>query len=215
MKRLIGLVVGVLCALPVLAQSTILPSRTTSVYGPTGLFSVPTADVLTARRFQLGTHFGRDLSTVAVNAGIANFVEIGATYLDRDDADNRTIASGKVQFIPTGLETIKIGVGIIDVAKAIERTGYIIVSTRSKVPPDMEDRVSQLTLHAGYGTGMFRENVIGGAEGVLNPNWRIVLEYDGKNVNGGLRYSHDENLRLQGGVMRNQLFFSAGYVLEF
>ncbi len=215
MKRLLGVIAGMLCALPVLAQGTILPSRTSTVFGPTGLFSVPTADVLTARKFQLGTHFGRDLSTVAVNAGIANFVEIGVAYLDRDDADNRTIASGKVQFIPTGFENIKIGVGIIDVAKAIERTGYIMVTTRAKVPPDVEDQVSQLILHAGYGTGTFRDNVIGGAEGVLDPRWRVVVEYDGKNVNGGLRYSHDENLRLQAGVLRNQLFFSAGYVLEF
>lgn len=215
MKKLLGVVVGVLCALPVVAQNTILPSRTTTIWGPTGLFSVPTADVLAARKFQIGTHFGRDLSTVALNAGIANFVEIGVAYLDRDDADNRTIASGKVQFIPTGFENIKIGVGIIDVAKAVERTGYIMVTTRAKVPPDVEDQVSQIVLHAGYGTGLFRDNVIGGAEGVLNPHWRVVVEYDGKNMNGGLRYSHDEFLRLQAGVLRNQLFFSAGYTLEF
>lgn len=215
MKRLFVIVASMMCALPILAQTGTLPSRSSTILGPTGLFSVPTADVLTARKFQVGTHFGRDRSTVAVNAGFGNFVEVGVSYLDRDDADNRTIANAKVQFVPTGFENIKIGVGVIDVAKAIERTGYFVVTTRAKVPPDVEDTVSQIILHAGYGTGLFREQIIGGAEGVLDERWRVVLEYDGDNVNGGLRYSHDESLRLQVGVMRNQLFFSAGYTLEF
>lgn len=215
MKRLLAIAAGVASAIPVLAQTPALPSRTSTILGPTGLFSVPTADVLSARKFQVGTHFGRDLSTVAVNAGIANFVEVGVSYLDRDTADNRTIANAKVQFIPTGFENLKIGVGVIDIAKAVERSGYIILSTRAKVPPDVEDTVSQIILHAGYGTGLFREKIIGGAEGVINPHWRVVLEYDGDNLNGGLRYSHDEYLRLQAGVLRNQLFFSAGYTLEF
>lgn len=215
MRKLVLFAIYALCALPVLAQSTILPSRSGTIFGPTGLFSVPTADVLTARKFQIGTHFGRDLSTVAVNAGIANFVEVGVAYLDRDDADNRTIASAKVQFIPTGFENLKIGVGVIDIAKAVERTGYIMVTTRAKVPVEVEDTVSQLILHAGYGTGLFREKIIGGAEGVLDGKWRVILEYDGDNLNGGLRYSHDEFLRLQAGIWRNQLFFSAGYTLEF
>jgi hypothetical protein len=215
MKRVVAIAICAACALPVLAQSTILPSRSGTIFGPTGLFSVPTADVLTARKFQIGTHFGRDLSTVAVNAGIANFVEVGAAFLDRDDADNRTIASAKAQFIPTGFENLKIGVGVIDIAKAVERTGYIMVTTRAKVPLEVEDTISQIILHAGYGTGLFREKIIGGAEGVLNRKWRVILEYDGDNVNGGLRYSHDEYLRLQAGILRNQLFFSAGYTMEF
>jgi hypothetical protein len=134
MKRVVAIATCAVCALPVLAQSTILPSRSGTIFGPTGLFSVPTADVLTARKFQIGTHFGRDLSTVAVNAGIANFVEVGAAFLDRDDADNRTIASAKAQFIPTGFENLKIGVGVIDIAKAVERTGYIMVTTRARFP---------------------------------------------------------------------------------
>jgi hypothetical protein len=215
MKRLLAIALGVACALPTLAQGTILPSRSSSLFGPTGLFSVPTADVLAARKFQIGTHFGRDLSTVGVNAGFANFVEVGVCYLDRENADNRTIASAKLQFIPTGFETVKIGVGVIDMAKAVERTGYIILSTRAKVPPDVEDTVSQLIVHAGYGTGLFKEKIIGGAEGVLAARWRLILEYDGDNLNGGLRYSHDQSLRLQAGVWRNQLFFSASYALEF
>lgn len=215
MKRLLAIAAGVISAIPVLAQKPALPSRTSTILGPTGLFSVPTADVLSARKFQVGTHFGRDLSTVAVNAGIANFVEVGVSYLDRDTADNRTIANAKIQFIPTGFENLKIGVGVIDITKAVERSGYMMLSTRAKVPPEAEDTVSQIILHVGYGTGLFREKIIGGAEGVLNPHWRLVLEYDGDNLNGGLRYSHDEYLRLQAGVLRNQLFFSAGYTLEF
>lgn len=215
MKRLLAIAAGVISAIPVLAQNPALPSRTSTILGPTGLFSVPTADVLSARKFQVGTHFGRDLSTVAANAGIANFVEVGVSYLDRDTADNRTIANAKIQFIPTGFENLKIGVGVIDIAKAVERSGYMMLSTRAKVPPEAEDTVSQIILHAGYGTGLFREKIIGGAEGVLTPHWRVVLEYDGDNLNGGLRYSHDEYLRLQVGVLRNQLFFSAGYTLEF
>jgi len=215
MKRLVATAAGVLCTVSALAQVTVLPSRSSTIHGATGLFSVPTADVLSAQKFQLGTHFGRDLSTVSINAGLANFVEVGVCYLDRDNADNRTIANAKLQFIPTGLEMVKIGVGVIDIAKAVERTGYLIVSTRAKVPPDMEDTVSQVILHAGYGTGLFKEKIIGGAEGVLSAKWRVIVEYDGDNVNGGLRYSHDQSLRLQAGVWRNQLFFSAGYSLEF
>lgn len=215
MRKFLWCILCLAWALPLSAQVTTLPSRSSTILGPTGLLSVPTADVLTSRKFQIGTHFGRDVSTVAVNAGFANFLELGVSYLDRDDADNRTIANAKVQFIPTGFENLKIGVGVIDVAKAIERTGYIMLTTRAKVPPAAEDTVSQLILHAGYGTGLFREKVIGGAEGVLNARWRVLVEYDGDNVNGGLRYSHDEFLRLQAGVLRNQLFFSAGYTLEF
>lgn len=215
MKKLLATCFCIACTVCAFAQSAVLPSRATTIYGPTGLFSVPTADVVVARKFQLGTHFGRDLSTVAVNAGIANFVELGVAYLDRDNADNRNIASAKVQFIPTGFETIKIGVGVVDIAKAVERSGYIVVSTRAKVPAEAEDTVSQMILHVGYGTGLFSEKVIGGAEGVLSPKWRVIMEYDGDTVNGGLRYTHDASLRLQAGVLRNQLFFGASYQLEF
>lgn len=216
MARVLMLALCALWSLPALAQEgSILPSRSTSILGPTGLFSVPTADVLSAGKFQLGTHFGRDLSTVSVNAGIAHFAEVGIAYLDRNNVGNRFIVSGKVQFIPTGLENLKIGVGVIDAAKAVERTGYLMFSTRAKLPVAAEDTVSQIILHAGYGTGVFREKIIGGAEGVINARWRLLVEYDGDNVNGGVRYSHDQSLRLQAGVWRNQLFFSAGYVIEF
>ena len=41
MKKIVALAVYTVCALPVLAQSTVLPSRSGTIFGPTGLFSVP------------------------------------------------------------------------------------------------------------------------------------------------------------------------------
>jgi hypothetical protein len=72
-----------------------------------------------------------------------------------------------------------------------------------------------LRLHLGYGTGAFREKLIGGAELFLDKWFSVIAEYNGVDTNAALRYVHDESLRLQLGIQAKVLYFSATYGLSF
>ncbi len=189
--------------------------RVNTLLGPTGLITVPTSTTTRFERFQLGTSLGREVRTVSLNWGIFDSVEVGGTFVDREGARNKVIATGKVLLIPQNFDWLEVGFGVIDPFDAIESTVYGVASVNVRVPTNAPEEVVGLRLHVGYGTGFFRDKIIGGGEVFLDRNFSLVGEYNGVNTNGALRYVYDNNLRIQLGIQDKVIYFSTTYGLSF
>lgn len=189
--------------------------RFNTLFGSTGLITVPTSTTTRHERFQLGTAFGKDICTVSLNWGIFPSIEVGGVFADQQGADNKVLGTAKATIIPQNFEWLELGFGTIDPFDAIERTAYGIASVNVKVPTCVEKEVVGLRLHLGYGTGVFRDKIIGGGEVFFREQFSIVAEYNGVDTNVALRYVHDESLRLQLGTQGKVLYFGATYGLSF
>lgn len=186
-----------------------------TVYGPNGLIVVPTASETPENTVSFGSfHSGKETGPSA-NWGITRWASVGGAILDRHGADDKAIANGKLRILPANLPWLDIGIGVIDAFDAIDQSFYVVGSSYLNVPNDMEEEAMGFKVHAGVGTGMFRERLFGGAEMLINNRWSVVGEWDAKNFNGALRYAHDDNFRLQGGFKHTSLFLGATYTMRF
>ena len=189
--------------------------RVNTLLGPTGLITVPTSTTTRVGRFQLGTAFGQNIRTVSVNWGIFDSIEIGGTVVDRNNQNNKVIATAKVTIIPQNFEWLELGFGAIDPFDAINNTVYGMASVNVRVPTQTTEQVVGLRLHLGYGTGIYRDKVIGGGEVFLGNRFSVVAEYNGVDTNAALHYVHDDALRLQLGTQAKVIYFSTTYGLSF
>lgn len=189
--------------------------RVNTLLGPTGLITVPTSTTTRVERFQLGTAFGKDVRTVSLNWGIFDSIEVGGAVVDRNNQNNKVIATAKVTIIPQNFDWLELGFGTIDPFDAIDNTVYGMASVNVRVPTEAPEQVVGLRLHLGYGTGIYRDKVIGGGEVFLGRQFAAIVEYNGVDTNAALRYVHDDALRLQLGTQAKVIYFSATYGLSF
>jgi hypothetical protein len=61
-------------------------------------------------RFQLSTAFGKDIRTVSVNWGIFDSIEIGGAVVDRNNQNNKVIATAKGDHYPAELRVAGAGI---------------------------------------------------------------------------------------------------------
>ena len=109
---------------------------------------------------------------------------------------------------------IELGIGVIDAADAIDTTAYAVASLDLRLP--VRDRPTiDIKLHGGIGTGLFNKNLIGGAEVLVTPRFALLGEWDSRDLNGGVRYIHNDSVSVQTGVAKNQLFFGMTYSMRF
>jgi len=215
------LMLGVLLTSAVFAAAQVEPRgenpaiRVNTLFGSTGLITVPTSTTTRFDRFQLGVALGQNVRTVSLNWGIFDSVEVGGVVVDRNNQNNKVIATGKVTIIPQNFEWLELGFGTIDPFDAINKTFYGIASVNVRVPSEAQEKVVGLRLHLGYGTGIYRDKVIGGGEVFLNNQFSVVGEYNGVDSNFALRYVYDNNLRLQLGTQAKVIYFSTTYGLSF
>jgi hypothetical protein len=120
-----------------------------------------------------------------------------------------------VTIIPQNFEWLELGFGAIDPFDAINNTVYGMASVNVRVPTQAAEQVVGLRLHLGYGTGIYRDKVIGGGEVFLGNRFSVVAEYNGVDTNAALRYVHDDALRLQLGTQAKVIYFSTTYGLSF
>ncbi|MCW5936415.1 MAG: hypothetical protein KIT11_03805 [Fimbriimonadaceae bacterium] len=185
-----------------------LRSRFTTVYGPSGLINVPSAYVTPQGRLMVGVTLGQDRSAVA-NYGLIPGIEVGGAYYElTGKTEGEVLANGKVNIVPANFRNVEIGVGVIDVADRLDATFYAVASAQIITPPSVEDQFQGVRVHAGYGSGLFREKLIGGAELLLTPRLSVIGEYDGTDGNFALRYLPNDTVRAQIGVRSKRIFFT-------
>lgn len=182
-----------------------------SLFGPTGLIVIPTAYSVENNLFAVSGSYGKDIRGPAVNYGFLEYIEIGGAFIDRESASNKAIANGKVTILPQNFKNFEVGIGVIDAFDAIGRTFYMVGSA-DFIPPDITEpaqgtQAVGLKLHAGIGTGMFNEEVFAGGELLFGNKVSVIGEWDTKNFNGAIRFSPNDNVRIQAGFMKTDFFF--------
>lgn len=191
--------------------------RMNTLLGPTGLITVPTAYVAPNDQAQWGMTVAEDFTSVSGTYGLADYLEVGAAWLDADAADSELIVHAKLNVVPANLGWFQLGLGVVDPFDALDDTYYIVASSDLLNPPrEVQDDSIALRVHLGYGNGYFGENPIGGGELFLTPQFSVVGEYNGDSTNWAARYSHsDQRFRLQLGILDSDFFVGSTYAIDF
>ncbi|MDI9635070.1 YjbH domain-containing protein [Kamptonema cortianum] len=190
--------------------------RAKTIWGPTGLIFIPTAYTAGKGEFSWGASITKDFSSGSVSYGLIDDIEVGVTYLDRRGADNKSIANAKVHIVPSNFDWFEIGVGVMDVADAVNQTVYFVGSADVIVPDYAAERGAVgLRLHAGVGTGYFSEKPFFGGELLFDRGFSLLGEWDTKNTNFGVRYAHDDEFFVELGNYASRLAFKMSYTMRF
>lgn len=190
-------------------------ARVNTFYGPEGLINVPHAYVTQRGRISIGANIARDHS-VTGNYGFLDGVSVGGAYYEREGlSEGKFLLNGKIHIVPANFNNFEIGVGMIDALDRLERSFYGVASAEIGVPAQLTDTFNGVRVHAGYGTGVFGDHIIGGAELLFARRLSFIGEYDGKDVNIAARYVRDEGFRMQTGIRNKGIFFTMSYAFDF
>jgi hypothetical protein len=187
--------------------------RMNTQLGPTGLVVVPTAQVVSPNELTIGMTFSDADRGPSVNYGITQGLEVGVAYSDVDARTGRLLANAKLNIVPANIQNVQLGIGVMDAFNVLELDPTFYVVASAFLTPPME--AYAFRVHAGFGTGMFRNNAIFGAEAILANRWAVVADYDSRNINAALQYAHDENFRAQAGFQHTNFFITTTYSLRF
>jgi len=175
-----------------------------SFNGYTGLFYIPTAEVLAPNSWSAGA-YSIDLDEVfpdryCFSYGSAGNLEVNLLKLAPESGEKETIISGKYQIFPESKGRAALSVGAIDITKETETTVYIVASrTLTGAFEVKKRRVFETIGHIGIaGGGM--DGIFAGIEFVLGPSLRVIGEYDTRNFNIGGRIIINDQLAITGAV---------------
>ncbi len=163
-----------------------------SLLGPTGLLTVPTADALGMLQWDVGAANvwaadGPDTSIIYANVGLLPRLEIGGARLSPEDGEAETLLNAKLRVVSLPGKT-RIAVGAFDLTDQIDRSLYAVVSHdlgAGIVSPHGEFTNPQI--HVGVGGGRF-DSIFGGVSVIVGGRADVMAEYDGSNVNLGVRW---------------------------
>jgi len=193
--------VSFLALLGILTISWCLPSFN----GYSGLFYVPTAEVLPANSWSVGA-FSVDLDEVfpdryCFSYGLPGGMELNVIKYVPDDEEEETLLSGKYQIFPETKDKPALAVGVFDVTEERETTVYLVASrTLSDSFEVRKRRVFETIGHIGVGGGRL-EGIFAGVEFVLAPSFRVIGEYDTDDFNIGIKILANDKLAITGAVL--------------
>lgn len=196
-------------------EARVARNQHNTLLGPSGLLLVPNAYVAAPGTWQFGTSFGENTRSITLNWGATQGVELGGTFYDRERGRDKGFANAKVNIIPQNFRNFEIGIGVLDAVDAVDQTVYIVGSAYLTPGSTLENRALGLRVHLGTGTGFFQEKLIGGAEVIVDNRFSIVGEWDGRNTNGAIRFSPDDNFRIQLGIQHTNVFLGVTYGIRF
>lgn len=198
------------------AAQTWEPGFGNTLWGTTGLIYIPSAYTVGHKDFSFGAALSDDFSTASVNYGFLQDIEFGVAYLNRSNNDNKVVGNAKIHIKPANFDQFELGIGVMDIAGAVEQTFYVVGSAVLIVPDIAADKGAiGLQVHGGVGTGYFSEKPFAGAELFFPKGWTLVGEWDSKNVNMGIRYEHNEEFFIQIGSYSKSAFFKMAYTMRF
>lgn len=185
-------VAGVLLAAPASAAPNWI--------GQTGLLRTPTADSLGAETGNAGVHFIPDRSTaITGNWALIRNLEVGGLALLPRRGDTRVTALAKYTLIPETERGIGLAVGWWDIFDQIDQTVYAVASkglgSLGRYP---------VRVHLGGGSGIYN-GLFAGGDIALSRNLLGMVEYDGADMNGGIRYGLPSGIRLDLGWVNSKL----------
>lgn len=180
-----------------------------SAAGSTGMLNTPTADILRQGQFHLGYYHVDEGDETVFGVNLADNFELSLAAFKEKNASYETSFNLKYMIKPENIMTPGIAVGMEDMFGKRDRTAYIAFS---KALP------FGLRLHAGYGNGRYdgvfyaveKQLVSSAAAGVF-PDTSLIVEYDGKNANYGVRMSLASGVKLNAGWRDDTTYMGLTY----
>ncbi len=180
-----------------------------SLYGPTGLVVMPTADSLgfgQANGFVNYLDFDGDDSTVfGANAGVGMGIELGIASLHNGGSE--TIVNAKWNLKRETLLTPGIAIGVIDITESLkgDMEPYVVLSKRLSVPASSV----AVSGHLGYVAGDWDEVMIG-ASVDLTSKLQLMADYiDDFSI--GARYAVTDDFKVGVSSVDGNMMLSASY----
>jgi hypothetical protein len=184
---ILGIAVTAMLALPIGGWAE------PSLVGPTGLVTVPTAGVLGMGQWNVGAtgvrvDEGEDESIFYGNVGLLPRLELGFARDKLQGSEAETLLSGKVQLLGPLPGRITLSAGMIDITDQIDRSGYVVAShTLGAGVLTPRGQFSAPQVHLGVGSGGL-DGLFGGLSVTVNGRTDVMAEYDGEDVNVGVRW---------------------------
>lgn len=184
-------------------------AASSSIFGPTGLLRVPTADTLEPPGLDFSVYWSDVATSLSMNVGVLPEVEVSAIWIDPRGDRNTTLISGKWRLWEETETRPALAAGVYDITNEHNFTlfgalqkHFIVGDTPVKVV-------------AGLGTAnSLVEGLFAGAEIMLGRGFSALVEFDGSNTNAALRYPLTDDLQLTAGAVRDQLTVGARYSIR-
>ncbi len=176
-----------------------------SLVGPTGLLLTPTADVMGMASWNAGgtaiwPDAGSDVTVLYANVGIFPRLEVGLAYQDIEDVDSETLVNAKFHVLSLP-GRLTMSVGAIDITDQIDRSLYVVASHdlgAGVIEP--RGTFSRPRVHGGVGGGRF-DDVFLGFSVTVSGQADLLAEYDGDDVNVGVRWPIIPTMELTGAAL--------------
>lgn len=180
----------------------LVASAAPTIYGPTGLINVPTADTLSKDAYNLNANqveFLEDIS-YGFNFGIRENLEAGFTRLP----NKNTVINLKYMFQPAVDTKTGIAVGVLDATDQVNTALYAVV-TRGFSTETLSG-IGNLRASLGLASSTDREqsalnSIFGGVSFDVLKKLTVMLEHDGYDINYGVRYPVLPALTAQAGMV--------------
>lgn len=172
-----------------------LPAPATpTMYGYSGLFIAPTADVLPPNNFsvEMATMDKEDfdLEYWSITVGARNNVEAGfVKFQPGPPVQERTVLHAKVALKPGGNGKPAVAAGIFDPTDELDSTVYVVASQETTRPLGTAKGKSAVLYraHAGFGGG-FIDGFFFGAEVSIGDKLDLIGEWVNSDFNAGGRF---------------------------
>lgn len=181
-----------------------------SLAGSTGMIDNPSADVLREGQLSAGYYHGVEGNQFAFAAHVAPQTEIGAVVFPAQGGEHVGL-NAKFSLRQERVNTPAVAVGVEDIAGYRDTSWYAVAS--KSLP-------FGIRLHAGVGSGRFN-GLFGGVEKQLNslsvlpgkylPSAALMAEFDGRQMNYGLRFAVAPGVKLDGGWRKHGSYFGISY----
>jgi hypothetical protein len=205
---------------------------TTSYLGHTGLLVTPTAMIaspLAGAVYYHAVHSQpRRQAFYGATLGLPGDLEITGIRMvnveplltSPDVFRSETVLSAKYQVplakLVRSSRAPKVGVGVFDVSDQVARSWYLVLSQSLNLE---ENPHSPLTLHLGYAKkdegGGRLDGIFAGMDFALSDEALFQAEYDGDNLNAGVRYYPVQWISVDGGVVAGNFAWGATVNSEF
>ncbi|MBM3498423.1 MAG: YjbH domain-containing protein [Armatimonadetes bacterium] len=188
-----------LCCLSAHASPTAL--------GPTGLLTTPTADVEDMANVQLGGWWVSDWGeSASLTGGAGMNGEANISWINPETGGDEVIFSSKWRFRQNNLTQPAVAVGIIDFTDRMELTPYIVVQKGFDLAG------FGVTASAGYAKpNSLLDGFFGGADVKLADKLHLLGEWDGNDLNAGVRFPFKDRFEFTAGMVKDEFAASAMY----
>jgi hypothetical protein len=164
-----------------------------SLIGPSGLMRTPTAGTLDALQFNVGVSNmwadgGPDESYVYANVGLTSRLELGITRAELEDVEAETLLNVKFRFLGPIPGKLTLAAGATDITDQVDQSAYVVLTHEIGAGAiSSGEPFTHPQVHFGAGSGQL-DGLFGGLSVTYAGKTDLMLEYDGSDVNMGLRH---------------------------